>query len=143
MKSRTTTLYLTFCLSFIVLLVCGCAGLSLKSPESSLQERVNGFMQAQINQQWNDAYRYHDSAYRKLVSKDDYLRRPRQMQISAYEIKSITVGPSEKTASVKLKLDLKIQGYEFKGGPQTQKWVKEYRKWFIKIQPSGVGGPLK
>ena len=53
----------------------------------------------------------------------------------AFAVESLEVAPSEKEATVMLKVDVEVRGFTFTGTPEKQTWVKEGRKWYIKIEP--------
>ena len=46
--------------------------------------------------------------------------------------------PSGDQATVKVRIDISFMGYNFKGAPQTQNWVKEKGEWFVKSDRAAV-----
>jgi hypothetical protein len=129
-KNTERTLWAAVCL--IVILVAGCAALSPQSTkQETLEERVKNSMQAQIDRKWDQAYSFFDASSREKTSRESYVNRPRKLSFKKYEIKEITVLPPGNRATVKVTYDISMMGYEFKGAPQTQRWVKENGEWFL------------
>lgn len=134
----------TACL--IVVLFTGCAALSsLIKKQETLEERVKGYMQAQIDKEWDRAYSFFDSASRKEVPRGTYLNQPRKLSYTGFRIEEITVLPSGDQATVRVRIDLLFMGYEFKGdkgGPERQEWVKEKGAWFVKAPHLAQAAPM-
>ena len=53
------------------------------------------------------------------------------MDFTGFQIESIEVDESGKEAEVVVKIDFNVRGFDFKGTPQKQAWVKEGRDWYI------------
>ena len=119
----------------MVLLSVGCAALSTTKQET-LEERVNHFMQAQVDKKWDSAYSFFDSSFREKLSRESYVHRSRKMFYKGFGIEPITLLPSGEEATVKVTIDISFRGYDFKKAPQTQIWVKEKGEWFVKSEPS-------
>jgi hypothetical protein len=118
------------CLTVIVF--AGCASLSpTPATQETLEERVRQYMQAQIDGNWDLAYSFYDSSSRREIRRESYISRPRKLSYKGFEIEEITGLPSGDQATVKVKIDLLYMGYNFKGAPQTQEWVKEKGAWFV------------
>jgi hypothetical protein len=131
-KNMGRTLLAAACCLIVILLV-GCAALSsLNTKQESLEERVKNYMQAQIDGKWDHAYLFFDSSSREKVSKENYVHQTRKLSYKGFAIEEITMLPSGDQATVKVKIDISFMGYDFKGAPQKQDWVKENGGWFIK-----------
>jgi len=124
----------------VVTILGGCALLPVKSSEESLRERVSLYMQARVDEQWSNVYEFFDPAYRKEVSKEEFLSAPARFDFRGYSIDTIEIAPSEKEATVRLKVDISVQGFEFKGTPERQQWIKDGRTWYIKQVVPKQGG---
>lgn len=130
MKNTQRTLWAAVCL--IVILVAGCAALSPQSTkQETLEERVKNYMQAQSDRKWDQAYSFFDASSREKTSRESYVSQPRKLSFKRYEIKEITVLPPGNRATVKVTYDIFMMGFDFKGAPQTQSWVKENGGWFL------------
>ena len=130
-KNRRTLLAALCCL--IIILSTGCAALSPVKQET-LEERVNKYMQAQIDGKWDRAYAYFDSSSRETISLENYINRTGKVAYKGFEIEEVMVLPSADQATVKVRIDISFMGYDFKRAPQTQNWVKEKGEWFVKAQ---------
>ena len=122
---------------FLILLT-GCAALSpamIKARKQTLDERVNGYMQAQVDKDWNAAYSYFDTATRKKILREQYVYKSRKLSYTGFTIEETNVLPSGDEATVKVRITLFFMGYEFPRAPQTQQWVKEKGAWFVKADP--------
>jgi len=119
----------------MVLLLAGCAALSTAKQET-LEERVQKFMQAQVDKKWDSAYSFFDSSYRGKVARESYVHKTRKTFYKGFRIESITMLPSGEQATAKVRIDISFRGYDFKGAPQTQNWVKEKGEWFVKSEPA-------
>jgi len=109
--------------------------------QETLEERVKNYMQAQIDGKWDRAWSFYDSSSRERVSRESYLNRARKLSYKGFAIEEITMLPSGDQATVKVKIDISFMGYDFKGGPQTQNWVKESGEWFVK-EPQSRKNPF-
>lgn len=95
-------------------------------------------MQAQIDRKWDSVYSYFDSSSRAKVTRESYVNQSKKLSCSGFAIEGITMLPSGDQAMVKVGIDILLMGYNFKGVPQRQDWVKERGEWFVKapeLQP--------
>lgn len=142
MKITGRTLLAAAC-CLIVILSAGCAALSpLTTKQETLEERVNQYMQAQIDGKWDLAYSFFDASSREKITRESYVNRPKKLSYTEFAIEEITVLPSGDQAEVKVKIDLSFIGYNFKGAPQTQNWVKEKGAWFVNSQSQSRKTPF-
>ncbi len=124
------------CFLFLIL-VAGCAALSpVTVKQETLEERAKHYMQAQIDGKWDIVYSYFDSSSRAKVTRESYVKRTRNLAYRGFGIGEVTVLPSGDRATVKVKIDVRFMGYDFKGASQTQEWVKEQGEWFVKSEPA-------
>ena len=59
------------------------------------------------------------------MERESYVNRTRNLSYKGFGIEEITMLPSGDKATVKVKIDISFMGYDFKGAPQKQDWVKE------------------
>ena len=123
----------------ILSLLIGCNSLSsiIKKPQT-LEERVNAYMQTKIDNRWDLAYSFFDSASKKQLTKEQYSFRPRQFSYTGFRIEDINILPSGDRATVKVRIDMLFMGYAFKGDEgklQRQEWVKEKGRWYVVRNP--------
>jgi hypothetical protein len=131
-RNTGRTSFATAC-CLIVVLLAGCAALSsLNTKQETLEERVNNFMQAQIDGKWDQAYSFFHSSYREKVSKEKYVNQTRKLSYKKFTIEEISVLPPGNEATVKVRIDLSFMGLVFPRAPQKQDWAKENGGWFIK-----------
>jgi hypothetical protein len=141
MKSDRRKLLAAGC-CLMLILSAGCAALSpITTKQETLEERVNNYMQAQIDGKWDRAYTFFDSSSRERIARESYVHRPRNLSFKGFRIEEITTPPSGDEATVKVRIDISIMGYDFKGGPQTQRWVKERGEWFFS-EPASRKNPF-
>ena len=128
----------------IVILSAGCAALSppLTAKQETLDERVKNYMQAQIDGKWDRAYSFLDSSSRARVARESYVAKPRKLSYTGFGIEEITVLPAGDQATVKVRIDISFMGFDFKGAPQKQDWVKERGEWFLKSEPQSRRTPF-
>lgn len=118
----------------LILLAAGCAGLSpLASKQAPLEERVKDYMQAQVDQKWDEAYLFFDTFSRQEVPRESYIQKTRQASYTGFTVEEITLLPSGDQATVKVKINISFMGYELNKAPHQQEWVKENGSWFVKI----------
>ncbi len=123
-------------------LLAGCAALSHEpAKKETLEERVKQYMQAQVDGKWDSVYSYFDSSSRAKVTREGFVKQPRNLPYRGFVIDGITT-PSGDRATVKVKIDISFMGYNFKGAPQTQEWVKEGGEWFVKYDPPSRKTPF-
>jgi hypothetical protein len=129
---RIFLVLLTF---FTLIFSVGCALLPSQTPEEYLQKRVEGLMQAKINGTWDVVYSFYDSSFRKGVSLDKFSSIPRDIDFKNFTIENIEMLPSKREATAKVKVDISVKGFTFKGAPENQLWIKEGRQWYLKARP--------
>jgi hypothetical protein len=130
-KNTQRTLWTALCL-IVMLAVAGCAALPPQGEKKeTLEERVKGYMQAQVDRKWDRAYSYFDAASREKNPRENFVSKPRNVRFGKYEIKEITVAPGGDRATVQVVIDLDMMGYDFKGAPQTQSWIREKGEWVL------------
>jgi len=129
-------IYSTILSSLVVILAIGCASFPQQiSKEESLRKRIDTLMQAKINGKWDIVYDHYDSSYRKTLPREQFANRSRSMQFKNFSIETIEILPSGKEAKVKVKSDISLQGFDFKGAPENQQWIEENGQWFLKVKP--------
>jgi len=120
----------------LLILLTGCAAIwPLGSKQVPLEDRINNFMQAQVDRNWSQAYSFFDSDSRENIIQEEFMSQSRKISFTGFRIEEIDMLPSADRATVKVRIDLLFMGFEFKGdkgGPQTQQWVKEKGAWFVK-----------
>jgi hypothetical protein len=138
MKTRTYPAILSMMLLAIVLsaLIAGCASFPFKSNEEVIRERVEGMMNAKINNDWGKVYDYYCSSYKKTKEKGSFASLNRGLYFSKFTINSIEVQPSNDEAKVKITYDAIMKGMDFKNNIETQTWVKEGWNWYLFIDLS-------
>ena len=135
MKSNRRTLLAAVCFLMLIL-SAGCAALSpITAKQETLEERVKNYMQAQIDGKWDRAYSFFDSSSRERVARESYVNQTRKLSYKGFAIEEITMLPSGDQATVKVMIHISFMGYNFKGAPQKQDWVKERGEWFVKPKP--------
>ena len=142
MKSKGRTLLAAAC-CLMLILSAGCAALSpITAKQETLEERVKNYIRAQIDGKWDRAYAFLDSSSRERVTKESYVNRTKKLPYKGIAIDEIKLLPSGDQATVKVRMDISYMGYEFKGVSQTQNWVKEKGKWFVKSGPQSQKNPF-
>lgn len=142
MKSNGRMLLAAVC-CLMLILSAGCAALSpIPTKQETLDERVKNYMQAQIDGKWDHAYSFFDSSSRETVSRESYVNRTRNLSYKGFAIEEITMLSSGDQATVKVRIDISFMGYDFKGAPKTQNWVKERGEWFVKHEPQSRKTPF-
>ncbi|MBC2714671.1 MAG: hypothetical protein HF978_05110 [Desulfobacteraceae bacterium] len=119
----------------LVTLISACQLLHRTPPEEAVRLRIEKFMNAKINKDWATAYTYFDSVYHEMVTKNQFERKISKMSFKGFTIESIKMDPSGDKATAIVKVDLNVQGFDFKGNPETQIWVKEQWKWYLHVPP--------
>jgi hypothetical protein len=131
-KNERTVIASLLLIVWVVFTLAGCTTpFSSQTPEVSLQERVTAYMQARVDGRWNDVYDFFDSSIKESLSRDQFVAQPSNMVFTGFQIDSIDVAASGKEAEVVVKVDFNVQGFDFKGTPQKQTWIKEGRSWYI------------
>ena len=121
----------------LFVMAAGCAALFPPPSRDALAERVKQYMQAQMDEKWDHTYAFFDAATREKTPREQYVARTRKGKVSfsGFEIEEITVLPSGTEATVKVRIDISVMGFNFKRAPQTQKWVVENGEWFVNSEP--------
>ena len=99
-------------------------------------------MQAQVDKKWDRVYSFFDSSSRGKVTRESYVAKPRKLSYTGFGIEEITVLPAGDQATVKVKIDIMVMGFDFRRGPQTQHWVKENGEWFVKTEERSQRNPF-
>ncbi|RJP35875.1 MAG: hypothetical protein C4548_16970 [Desulfobacteraceae bacterium] len=113
-----------------------CAGMPFKSPEEALRQRVDTMMNAKTADDWGTVYDLMDSSYRKRMTKENFLKINREMRFSNYRFDSLEIHPSGDMAEVKVKYDMSVKVFDFKDQVETQQWVREWGRWYLKAEKS-------
>ena len=116
-------------------LLNACSSLPFMPKEETLKERVEGLMNAKINNNWGKVYTYFDPSYKKSISKETFLAKKREIQFIKFAIESINVEASRVEATVKIKYDVIMRGFKFKDSFENQRWIKNGRKWYMQATP--------
>jgi len=142
MKTNRQTLLAAAC-CLILILSAGCAALSpMGAKQETLEERVKNYMQAEIDGKWDHAYSFFDATSRERISRESYGNRAGKVSYKGFAIEEIKILPSGDQATVKVRIDISFMGYDFKGAPQTQSWVRERGEWFFKSEPQSRKTPF-
>lgn len=122
---------------FLIIGAClsACSVFQFKPAKEVLQSRVQGLMDAKINNEWGTVYEFYASSYKEHYSRDAFLMKSRKSSVLRYEIESIEINPSGDEATVKIKNDMSAMSFEFPGIVMTQKWVKEGWSWYLQVNP--------
>jgi hypothetical protein len=125
----------------LAMTLAGCAALT-PVKQQTLEERVTGYMQAQVDKQWDRVYAYFDSSSQSAMTKDRYLSQPRKLSYTGFSIEEIAVSPAGDQATVAVRIDLLFMGYDFKRAPKKQTWIKEKGNWFVKPESQAQKTPF-
>jgi len=104
-------------------------------PEEAIRKRAGEFMNAKVNKDWTKAFTYFDSDYHEMITSRQFERKMSKIEVKAFTIKSITIDPSGEKVTVVVKVDGDMQGFKFKGNPETQTWIEEGSSWYIHVPP--------
>lgn len=119
-------------------LIQACAGMPFKSSEEALRQRVDLMMNAKVNDDWDVVYDLMDSSYRKRMTKQNFLNMNREIQFSNYRFESFEIDPTGDTAIVKVKYDMSVKVFDFEDQLETQQWMREKGKWYLKVDKEKV-----
>jgi hypothetical protein len=142
MKTANNTLTTLFVSLLMAFTVTSCSTFPHRPPDQAVKLRVEELMNAKINKDWEKAYTFFDSAYKKTQPEHQFLSNISKMEFKAFTIETITVAPDGKHATVIMKTDITTNGFDFKGNQTTQQWVKEGRQWFLYMPPLDKENPL-
>ncbi len=137
-KKFPNAIYMIIMAVSLTALMAGCATLSFKPADQQIRQRVEGMMNAKIENDWGKVYDYYGPAYKKTMPKDTFARMARAVYFTKFTITSIEVGPSGKEAVVKLTYDVVMKGFDFKDISETQKWINDGWNWYQDIDPSAT-----
>jgi len=148
MKTRSYASAMSMILLTAVLtaLISGCASFPFKSDEEVIRERVEGLMNAKIENNWGKVYDYYSSSYKKTKEKNSFASMNRGLYFTKFTINSVEIQPSNKEAKVKITYDAVMKGMDFKNTVETQTWIKEGWNWYQFIDLSEqnlMGFPVK
>jgi hypothetical protein len=115
-----------------------CAGMPFKSSEEALRQRVDLMMNAKVADDWEVVYDLMDPSYQKRITKRNFLNMNREIQFSNYRFESLDIDPSGDTAVVKVKYDMSVKVFDFEDQVETQQWVRESGKWYLKVEKEKV-----
>ncbi|MCU0598039.1 MAG: hypothetical protein MUE70_02135 [Desulfobacterales bacterium] len=124
---------LTLSVMLLTIWICSCSTLPFGSSEEALRKRVEGMMNAKINDNWEEVYAYLDPVYRNKTPEKTFINFNREMAFKKYSIVSIEIQPSGTEAIVKVKQDLNVKIFDFKDQLDTQNWIKDGFTWYLKV----------
>lgn len=105
--------------------------------------RVEGMMEAKINNDWGGVYDYLEPAYRNIQAKDAFVNKTRDILFTRYAIEAQEVDQNGMKAAVKINFDVSTKGFDFKNNIETQNWVKEEGDWYLQVPPEKISGTQK
>ena len=117
-------------LGAFIAFVSGCATLSSpRNEEDVLIDRVVQMMDAKVAGKWDLVYDFYDPAIRPKAPGEGSPPAGRNI-FEDYVIESLEILESGEEARVEISNDISVQGFDFKGAPEVQHWVKVKRKWY-------------
>lgn len=135
MKTNSHRLITLLCATLLMAASSSCASFHHRPADQAVKLRVEAFMTAKVNKDWTKAYSFFDSSYQKTVSEDQFIRKIKKMEFKAFTIESITVQPDGDSVKVRVKSDVTIGGFNFKGNFETQRWIEQDSEWFLHVPP--------
>ncbi len=141
LTSRQTKLF-SLVLIIVFAGLSACSTFQRKPPQEALKERVEGLMEAKVNNNWTKVYTFYDPNFKKTTTQEGFAGMNRGVSFSNFSIESIDIAPSGTEATVKVKYDVSMKGFDFKGTPEIQKWIKEGSHWYLHIKPINSDNPL-
>jgi hypothetical protein len=87
-------------------------------------------MDAKVAGKWDLVYDLYDPATRPKASGEGSSPAGRNI-FEGYVIESLEILESGEEARVEISNDISIQGFDFKGAPEVQRWVKVKGKWYF------------
>jgi len=135
MRKNTLKSIITCFAVFIFLLSCS-VGISAASNNSkaALKNRTIALMDARVNQDYKKVYSLFCSDFRNAIDLSRY-SSSKKVNTIAYKIESIEIDPSQENATVTLKNTIKINGNEYEGVQNIQKWIFENDEWYLYVKP--------
>ena len=134
MIQRVTKIFV-FCVSVaFIAFACGCATLSSQKDEKNvLRGRVAQMMDAKIAGDWGLVYDFYASTARPKASTEESTPA-RGVVFKDYVIENLEILESGEEARVEISNDISVQGFDFKGAPEVQRWVKAKGKWYFGVK---------
>lgn len=123
----------------VIATMAACAGMpsGKKKNTTPLAERVNQFMQAMVDENWEVAYIHFDSAFRNSISEEIFKLYPRKMKLKSYAVDEINIFEDGRQAEVILSETLTVpQGFTFKDVKKKQTWLIEDGQWVLLEPPT-------
>ena len=109
-------------------------GCERKTPEEKLRERAALLLQSRVDGRWGQVYDLYDADYRGSISREDFMRRSRNMQFLSFTIEGVEVMPSGKEGVVKVKEKVSIRAFTFDSPVVAQSWIQgDDGKWYMKV----------
>lgn len=140
MVHHVTRIFVSSVLVTFIAFICGCATLSSPKDEKDvLRDRVVQMMDAKIAGNWDLVYEFYEPASRPKASGEGG-SRPGKGIFKGYTVENLEILESGEEARVKISNDITIQGFDFKGAPETQRWVKVKGKWYFGMK---AASPMK
>lgn len=118
--------------AFLLTMAC-----DLKKPEERVRESAQTMMQAKVDGKWDQVYDLYDADYRKTITREDFIKRPRNTTYKGFAIESVEVLPSGTEAVVRMTETVSVQTFEFKSPVIPQRWIKaDDGKWYQRVEES-------
>ncbi|RJP84124.1 MAG: hypothetical protein C4518_19660 [Desulfobacteraceae bacterium] len=135
MKTHSHRLLTLLCATLLMAGGSSCASFHHRPADQAVKLRVESFMTAKINKDWKTAYAFFDSSYQESISEKQFIRKMEKMEVKAFSIESISVEPDGDRVKVKVKCDVTVGGFDFKGNFETQNWIEQDGEWFLNVPP--------
>ena len=117
---------------FILLSLISCRGAATYDPQTRLQERVEGFIQARQNKDQIALQSFYLNPGKARIGNISYQKS---------EVGEISYSDDGRKAQVKLKNTMQAMGFTFKDTPQMVDWVWQKGDWYLVINPK-AGNPF-
>lgn len=104
-------------------------------PEEELRNRVMIMMDAKIKNDWGTVYDCIVIPEPDAISKENFIKISRPYNFTKYTINSIEINPSADEATVTVKYDEVLQGFDVKDRVQSQTWIKKEGTWYLNVPP--------
>ncbi len=117
---------------FILIGIYSCSGIG-KYPndkKESLKAKVEQLCQAKQKGEWEKVYDLMTPAFKKATSKENFLKKKRNMKLSSFKIDEIQINESGDKATVKILWDIEMLGYKFQNAPEIQHWEFVQGHWY-------------
>jgi len=140
MIQHVTRILVSSVLVTFIAFVCGCATLSSPKDEKDvLRDRVVQMMDAKIAGNWDLVFDFYDPASRPKTSGEGSSPAGKGI-FKDYAIENLEILESGEEARVEISNDISVQGFDFKGAPEVQRWVKVKGKWYFGVK---AASPVK